>query len=186
MRFIKTNLDRVILVELEKRGDDRGFFARQFCEKEFAAAGLTTHFKQVNTSGSAKKGTLRGLHYQLPPFAETKAVRCIKGAIWDVALDVRPHSPTFGQWYGAELSAENQHMLVVSEGYAHAFITLTDDVEVMYLVSEEYSPQAERGVRWNDPKFAIEWPIEPVVVSEKDNSWPDYSAAWNWPSALVE
>jgi dTDP-4-dehydrorhamnose 3,5-epimerase len=182
--FTKTKLDRVTIVDLDKRGDDRGFFARQFCEKEFAEAGLTTRFKQVNTSGSAKKGTLRGLHYQLPPFAETKAVRCVRGAIWDVALDVRPDSPTFGQWFGTELSAKNQRMLVVSEGYAHAFITLSDDVEVMYLVSEEYSPQAERGVRWNDPKFGIEWPLEPTVISDKDGAWPDFNAEWHWPAAL--
>lgn len=184
MKFTETPLKGVLVVDLERRGDERGYFARQYCEREFAAAGATAQFKQMNTSGSAKKGTLRGLHYQLPPSAETKAIRCIRGALWDVALDVRFDSPTFGQWFGTELSAENQRMLIVPEGFAHAFITLTDEVEAMYLVSREYDPARERGVRWNDPQFNIEWPIEPAVISDKDAAWPDYNAEWHWP--LVE
>lgn len=182
MKFTDTPLAGVKVVDLEMRGDERGFFARQFCEDEFKAAGLPSSFVQVNTSGSSFKGTLRGLHYQLPPYAETKALRCIRGKIWDVALDVNPASPTFGQWFGEELSAENHKMLVIPEGYAHAFLTLTDDVEVMYFVTNKYNPGAERGVRWNDPKFSIEWPIDPSVISDKDANWPDFDASWHWPA----
>ena len=167
------------LIELERRGDDRGFFARLFCEREFGNAGLETRFVQINNSLSAKKGTLRGLHYQLPPTAEVKVVRCVKGTIFDVIVDLRPDSPTFGKWYGAELSEANRLMMYVPRGFAHAILTLTDGVEALYLVSAFYGPEQERGIRYNDPKFRIEWPIEPVEMSPKDRNWPDFDPMYH-------
>jgi dTDP-4-dehydrorhamnose 3,5-epimerase len=171
-------------VEMEKRGDDRGFFARMFCENEFAQAGLTPKFVQINNSLSAVKGTLRGMHYQLPPRAETKLVRCVRGKLWDVILDLRPSSPTFGRWFGAELSIENRLMMYVPRGFAHAILTLADETEVIYLVSEFYAPEHERGVRWNDPRFAITWPIEPSAISPKDARWPDFDPEFHGTEQL--
>lgn len=173
MHFHRSPLDGAYTLELEKRGDDRGFFARFFCEREFAQAGLESRFVQVNNSLSAKKGTLRGMHYQLPPAAEAKVVRCVRGALYDVIVDLRAGSPTFGKWFGAELTAENRIMMYVPRGFAHGLVTLTDDAEVLYLVSALYSPENERGVRWNDPAVGIEWPVEPVELSDKDRKWPD-------------
>lgn len=172
MRFIKTPLEGAYLIELEKKEDDRGFFARFFCEKEFKAAGLETKFFQINTSLSVKKGTLRGLHYQLPPSSEVKLVRAIKGTLYDVIVDMRAGSETFGKWFGAELSEKNRLMMYVPRGFAHAFITLTDNVEVLYLVSAFYSSENERGVRFDDANINIKWPIEPSEVSVKDRNWP--------------
>jgi dTDP-4-dehydrorhamnose 3,5-epimerase len=174
-----TPLSGAHLIELERRGDDRGFFARLFCEREFGNAGLETRFVQINNSLSAKKGTLRGLHYQLPPAAEVKVVRCVKGALFDLIADLRPDSPTFGKWYGAELSEDNRLMMYVPRGFAHAILTLTDGVEAFYLVSAFYGPEQERGIRYNDPKFQIEWPIEPVEISPKDRNWPDFDPAYH-------
>jgi dTDP-4-dehydrorhamnose 3,5-epimerase len=179
MIFNETPIPGAFLIDLEKRGDDRGFFARAFCEKEFAAAGLVSRFVQVNNSLSARKGTLRGMHYQLAPMAETKLVRCIRGSLYDVILDLRGDSPTFGKSFGAELSAENRRMMYVPKGFAHGFITLTDDAEAFYFVDEFYGPNYERGVRWNDPKFNIEWPIQPAVLSDKDAAWRDFDPAWH-------
>jgi len=179
MQFIPTPLAGAYLIDLEKRGDDRGFFARAFCEQEFAAHQLVSRFVQVNNSLSAFKGTLRGMHYQLAPKAETKLVRCIRGALWDAILDLRPESPTFGQHFGAELSAENRRMMYVPKGFAHGFITLQDDAEAFYFVDEFYSPEQERGLRWNDPRFAIKWPAEPVVLSDKDRGHKDFDPAWH-------
>lgn len=179
MQFIPTPLDGACVIDLDKIGDERGFFARAFCEQEFAAAGLVSRFLQVNNSLSADKGTLRGMHYQLAPHAETKLVRCIRGSLWDVILDLRADSPTFGQHYGAELSAENRRMMYVPKGFAHGFITLQDDTEAFYFVDEFYAPEMERGIRWNDPKFAIDWPAAPAVVSEKDSKHRDFAAAWH-------
>lgn len=179
MQFIPTPLAGAYLIDLEKRGDDRGFFARAFCEQEFAAHQLVSRFVQVNNSLSAFKGTLRGMHYQLAPKAETKLVRCIRGALWDAILDLRPESPTFGQHFGAELSAENRRMMYVPKGFAHGFITLQDDTEAFYFVDEFYSPEQERGLRWNDPRFAIKWPAEPVVLSDKDREHKDFDPAWH-------
>lgn len=179
MQFIPTPLAGAYLIDLEKRGDDRGFFARAFCEQEFAAHQLVSRFVQVNNSLSAFKGTLRGMHYQLAPKAETKLVRCIRGALWDAILDLRPESPTFGQHFGAELSAENRRMMYVPKGFAHGFITLQDDTEAFYFVDEFYSPEQERGLRWNDPRFAIKWPAEPVVLSDKDRGHKDFDPAWH-------
>ncbi|MGE5522714.1 MAG: dTDP-4-dehydrorhamnose 3,5-epimerase [Rhodospirillaceae bacterium] len=176
MKFNKTPLHGAYTIELEKRGDDRGFFARLFCEKEFADAGLVNHFVQINNSLSSSKGTLRGMHYQLPPAAEVKVVRCVKGALFDVIVDLRPDSPTFRRAFGAELTAENRRMMYVPRGFAHGFVTLTDNVEAFYLVSAFYSPENERGLRFNDPAVEIEWPIEPVEISDKDRKWPDLNA----------
>ena len=179
MIFTETPLQGAILIDLEKRGDDRGFFARAFCENEFGAHGLATHFAQINNSLSAFKGTLRGMHYQLAPKAETKLVRCIRGGLHDVILDLRPGSATFGKSFGADLTAENRRMLYVPKGFAHGFVTLVDDTEAFYLVDEFYGPDQERGIRWNDPRFGIRWPVEPVVLSDKDKAHRDFDPAWH-------
>jgi dTDP-4-dehydrorhamnose 3,5-epimerase len=179
MIFTETPLRGLYLIDLEKKGDDRGFFARAFCEKEFAGHGLVTHFVQVNNSLSAQRGTLRGMHYQLQPKAETKLVRCIRGAIYDAALDLRQGSLTFGKSFGAELTAENRRMLYVPKGFAHGFLTLSNDTEALYFVDEFYSPDHERGVRWNDPKFNMSWPAEPVVLSDKDKNQRSFDPAWH-------
>ncbi len=175
MKFHSTSLKDAFLIELEPRGDARGRFARTFCADEFAAHGLETQFVQQNMSVSAHKGTLRGMHRQLAPHAEVKLIRCLRGAIFDVLVDLRPDSPTFKQWEGFELTSDNQRELYAPEGFGHGFLTLADDVEVSYLVSAAYAPNAEAGVRYNDPAFGIEWPFEPALVSDKDESWPDFS-----------
>ena len=173
VQFHKTSLEGAYRIELDKRGDDRGFFARVFCENEFGAAGLETRFAQINNSLTLKKGALRGLHYQLPPAAEVKVVRAIRGAIWDVIVDLRAGSPTYLGWFGAELTEDNRSMMYVPRGFAHGFITLADNVEAFYLNSNAYSPEAERGLRWNDPAIGIDWPAEPREMSHKDRNWPD-------------
>ena len=182
MKFTPTPLAGAYVIDLEKRGDDRGFFARMFCEKEFAAHGLVTHFVQMNNSLSRDEGTLRGLHYQLPPQAETKVIRCVRGALYDVILDLRPGSATFGQHFAVELTAENRTMLYCPKGFAHGFLTLQPDTEAMYLVDAFYAPDAERGIRYNDPRFAVPWPAAPVVISDKDRTQRDFDPAWHLPS----
>jgi dTDP-4-dehydrorhamnose 3,5-epimerase len=184
VKFHPTPLKDAFVIELEKRGDERGFFARLYCEREFGGAGLATRFVQANNSLSAKKGTLRGLHYQLAPAAEVKVVRCVRGALFDAIVDLRPDSPTFCRWYGAELTAENRHMMYVPRGFAHAILTLHDDTEALYLVSDFYSPENERGVRWNDPRFGIRWPIQPAEISAKDAKWPDFDPAFHGTERL--
>ena len=179
MKFNPTPLRGAYTIELEKRGDERGFFARVFCENEFGKAKLNSKFVQVNDTLSEKRGTLRGMHYQLPPKAEVKIVRCVRGALWDVILDLRPDSPTFGKWFGAELSADNRLMMYVPRGFAHSMLTFTDDAEVIYLMGEFYSPEHERGVRWNDPKFKIAWPFDPIEISPKDAKWPDFDPVFH-------
>lgn len=179
MKFNQTPLSGAYTIELEKRGDDRGFFARFFCSEEFAGQGLHNSFVQINNSLTGKKGTLRGMHYQLMPSAEVKVVRCIKGALYDVILDLRPASPTFGQWFGETLSADNRSMMYCPRGFAHGFITLEDDTEAFYLVSDAYAPDLERGIRFDDARFNIEWPMEPLEISEKDANWPDFDADWH-------
>jgi dTDP-4-dehydrorhamnose 3,5-epimerase len=184
MKFTPLPLGGAYLIDLEKRGDERGFFARFYCETEFAQHGLATRFVQINTSLTGKQGTLRGLHYQLPPAAEVKVVRCVRGALYDVILDLRPHSPTFGRSFGAELSAENRTMMYVPEGFAHGFVTLQPDTEAIYLVSAMYSPSAERGIRFDDPRFAIQWPVSPTELSDKDRQWPDYDPVFHGEALL--
>jgi dTDP-4-dehydrorhamnose 3,5-epimerase len=181
MTFAPAPLPGAYVVELEKRGDDRGFFARTFCEREFGAHGLVTRFVQVNDSLSAQKATLRGMHYQLEPRAETKLVRCIRGALYDVILDLRKGSPTFGKSFGAELTAENRRMMFVPKGFAHGFVTLADNTEAFYFVDEFYAPEQERGIRWNDPRFSIPWPIAPLVLSDKDRGHRDFDPTWHLP-----
>jgi dTDP-4-dehydrorhamnose 3,5-epimerase len=179
MKFIETPLAGAYVVELEKREDERGFFARFFCEREFGEAGLETRFVQINNSLSHDKGTLRGMHYQLDPSAEVKVVRALRGALWDAILDLRPGSVSFGRSFGAELNAENRCMMYVPRGFAHGFLTLETDTEALYLVSAFYDPARERGVRWNDPRFDIAWPAAPQVISDKDASQRDFDPAWH-------
>jgi dTDP-4-dehydrorhamnose 3,5-epimerase len=176
MIFTKTRLREAYLIDLEKREDQRGFFARAWCQREFEEHGLVPRVVQTNISYNKYKGTLRGMHYQRAPHAETKLVRCTRGAIYDVIIDLRPDSPTYKQWLGVELTAVNYRMLYVPEGFAHGFQTLMDEVEVIYQVSQFYTPEAEGGLRYNDPAFGIDWPLEIQVISDKDKSWPDYSA----------
>ncbi|MBS3943900.1 MAG: dTDP-4-dehydrorhamnose 3,5-epimerase, partial [Melioribacter sp.] len=163
----------------EKRGDDRGFFARAFCIKEFEMNGLCHNIVQINNSLSKDAGTLRGMHYQLAPKSEDKIVRCISGRLYDVIIDLRPESKTFKNWFGVELSAENRLSLYVPKGFAHGFITLEENTEAFYLVTEFYSPENERGIRYNDPEFNIKWPIEPKVISDKDLNHPDFNPSYH-------
>jgi dTDP-4-dehydrorhamnose 3,5-epimerase len=179
MIFTETPFKGAYLIDLEKRGDERGYFARAFCMREFADHGHVIQIVQANTSFSARKGTLRGMHYQLAPKAETKLVRCLRGALHDIILDLRPDSPTFGQSFGTELTADNRRMLCVPKGFGHGFITLVDNTEAFYLVDEFYAPEYERGVRWDDPRFAIRWPAEPTVISDKDRNYRDFDPAWH-------
>ena len=175
MLFIETKIKGAFVVELEKYSDDRGFFSRAWCQKEFKEQGINSRFVQANIGFSKNSGTIRGIHYQIAPFEEAKLVRCIRGAIFDVVLDLRPELPSFKQWFGIELSDENRKMLYVPEGCAHGYQTLVDNTEVFYQVSQVYSPESERGIRWNDPEFDIEWPIdEDLVISEKDQNWLDF------------
>jgi dTDP-4-dehydrorhamnose 3,5-epimerase len=172
MIFTETPLKGAYLVDLKPIGDDRGFFARTFCAREFAEHGLKSDFVQANFSFAAKAGTIRGLHYQVDPAPEAKLMRCTKGAIFDVIVDMRDGSETRGQWFGVELTPETRTALYVPEHFAHGFLTLQDDTEVHYLVGAFYTPEAERGVRFDDPAVGIEWPIPPQVVSDKDRAWP--------------
>lgn len=172
MRFVETSIQGVFVVELEERGDDRGFFARTFCAREFEQHGLRPMVAQCNMSHNIRKGTLRGMHYQLPPATEAKLVRCTRGGILDVIVDMRPGSPTYLKHVSAELTADNRKALYVPEMFAHGFITLCDNVDIMYQVSEFYTPGAERGLRYDDPALGIQWPLPVAVISPKDASWP--------------
>lgn len=175
MKFTETPLKGAYLIEIAKIGDERGFFGRSWCRKEMQQAGLDADIAQVNTSLSRERGTLRGLHYQIAPHQESKMIRCTRGAIFDVIVDLRPESPTFRQWYGAELTADNHRALYSPKGFAQGFLTLEDDSEITYFASEFYAPGKDRGVRYNDPQFGIVLPFEPLVVSDKDRNWPDFS-----------
>jgi dTDP-4-dehydrorhamnose 3,5-epimerase len=176
MVFRETELEGAFIIELERHQDERGFFARAWCKNEFEAHGLSSHWVQTNISLSRKKGTLRGLHYQAVPYEEAKLMRCVRGALYDVIIDLRPGSSTYGQWLGVELTADNGKALYVPKGFAHGYQALADDTVALYSVSQFYTPGFERGVRWNDPAFAIEWPIaEDVILSDKDRSWPDHA-----------
>lgn len=175
MRLVDRPLPGMMVLEAEPHRDRRGFFARCFCRRELERFGLDPDIEQANLSFSEQEGTLRGLHYQLPPSAETKIVLCLKGAIHDVVLDLRRGSPTFGRHAAVELSEANRRILVVPEGCAHGFLTLSDATLVFYLVSAAYDPALERGVRWNDPAFGIAWPFPPRVISERDAAHPDFN-----------
>ena len=174
MFFQGTKLKGSYIILPEKREDERGFFARTWCQKEFEAHGLVSRVAQTNACFSKSKGTLRGMHYQVAPCEETKLVRCTRGVIYDVVIDLRPQSPTFKQWMGVELTAGNYKMLYVPENFAHGYQTLEDNTEVVYLVSQFYSSESERGVRYNDPAFGMDWPLEVQVISDKDESWPGF------------
>lgn len=184
MRFEPLPIPGACTVELDKRGDDRGFFARLYCEREYAQAGLPTRFVQINNSASCRRGTLRGMHYQLPDAAEVKVVRCVQGALFDVIVDLRPDSPAFRRWHGVELSADNRRMMVVPRGCAHGFLTLAPDTEALYLVSAAYAPDRERGLRYDDPAIRVEWPFQPDEVSLKDRQWPALDADFHGLEAL--
>ena len=172
MIFSKTHIEGVVIVDLEIKGDDRGYFARSFCREEFIANGLEPMVEQCNLSFNYKKGTIRGMHIQIAPHPEAKYVRCIRGAVMDIIVDMRPGSPTRFQHVAVELSQDNRRGLYVPPFFAHGYQTLTDDAEVSYQVSGGYAPQAERGLRYNDPVLQLPWPLPVTVISDKDRSWP--------------
>lgn len=174
MIFTETKLNGAFLIDLEPVKDQRGFFGRAWCRREFEEHGLVPNFVQANISYNRKKGTLRGMHYQTEPFSEDKLVRCISGAIVDVIIDLRPDCSTYGEWFGVELTAKNHKALYVPKEFAHGFLTTEDETEVFYMVSQIYTPNFEGGIRWDDPLFKINWPIPVSVVSQKDAAWPDY------------
>ena len=174
MIFTETRLKGVFIVEMEKLEDERGFFARTFCQEEFKAHGLTPKVVQCNISFNKRRGTLRGMHYQVAPHEEAKLVRCTRGAIYDVVIDLNPQSPTFKQWIGAELTEENRRLFYVPRGFAHGFQTLEDSTEVFYQMSDFYHPECVRGVRWNDPAFGIDWPHCERIISARDQQYPDF------------
>src|SRR5271154_1724182 len=172
MKFSRTKLDGLWLIDLELREDERGFLARTFCEKEFAQHGLNTNWPQCNLTLTKKRGAIRGMHFQAEPKPEIKLIRCAAGKIFDVLVDVRPNSPTFGKWEGFELSAENRRQLYVPDGFAHGFQCLADNCEVFYQMSAFFVPELARGLRWNDPDVAIRWPIAGAALSERDQNLP--------------
>jgi dTDP-4-dehydrorhamnose 3,5-epimerase len=172
MKFSPTKLAGVWMVDLERQDDERGFFARSWCQQEFEQRGLNPRLVQCNVSFNRKSGTLRGLHYQIAPHAEAKLVRCTRGAIYDVAVDLQPDSPTHRQWVGVELTAENGRALYIAEDFAHGFQTLADDSEVFYQMSESFHPECARGLRWNDPAFGINWPVANPIISGRDQNFP--------------
>ena len=175
MRFIDTPLKGAFLIEPDRIEDERGYFARSYCQSEFSKQGINLDIKQSNISFNKDKGTLRGMHYQEKPHEEAKLVRCSRGSIYDVILDLRVDSPTFKQWFSSELSEENNAMFYIPEGFAHGFQTLQDDSEVFYEMFESYYPEFARGIRWNDPAFGITWPDDQRVISDRDLSYPEFS-----------
>lgn len=177
MRFVKTKLAGAYIVEIEKIEDHRGFFARTWCPRELTELDLDPHLAQGSISFSPNKGTLRGMHFQLPPHAESKIVRCTQGSVYDVIIDLRPNSSSYLQWLGVKLTAKNRKALYIPKGFAHGLQTLQENTEVLYLISEFYAPDYARGVRWNDPKFNIVWPEPVTVISERDGGYEDYDPA---------
>jgi dTDP-4-dehydrorhamnose 3,5-epimerase len=171
--FKETQLPGAYVIEIEKLADERGFFARSWCQREFETHGVNPRLAQCNISFNTAKGTLRGMHYQVAPFEEAKLVRCTRGALYDVIIDLRAWSKTRGEHFGIELTGDNRTMLYIPEGFAHGFLTLEDNTEIFYQMSEFYAPDSARGFRWNDPAFAISWPAEVTVISARDNSYPD-------------
>jgi dTDP-4-dehydrorhamnose 3,5-epimerase len=174
--FQETKIPGVVEIRIEPRCDERGFFARSWCRREFERNGLNPALAQCNISFNERKGTLRGMHFNAAPDAEAKVVRCTKGRLYDVAIDLRPGSPTFKQWVAVVLSAEERNMLYVPEGCAHGFLTMEDQTEVFYQMSDFYKPDVARGVRWDDPAFRICWPASVAVISGKDLSYPDFES----------
>ena len=174
MIFTETKLGGAFVIELEKLSDGRGFFARSWCKREFEHQGLNTDFVQCNISYNKTKGTLRGMHYQAAPHEEIKLVRCTRGAIYDVLIDLRPESPTYRKWISLELTADNWKMVYIPEGFAHGFQTLLDHTEVFYQMSAFYFPDAARGVRWDDPAFLVRWPVADRIISDRDKGFPDF------------
>jgi dTDP-4-dehydrorhamnose 3,5-epimerase len=175
MVFSETGLSGAVIVDVERQVDQRGFFARSWCTNEFAERGLNSRVVQCNVSGNTAKATLRGMHYQIAPHAEVKLVRCTKGAIYDVIIDLRQGSSTYLRHVGVELTADNHRALYIPEGFAHGFMTLCDETEVFYQMSALYEPSAARGVRWNDPAFGITWPLPIAVISKRDQEYPDFN-----------
>jgi dTDP-4-dehydrorhamnose 3,5-epimerase len=182
MRFTETAIPGVIIVEIEPHSDERGFFARSWCEREAGLHGLSLETVQCNISFNHRKGTLRGMHYQVAPFEETKLVRCTAGSLYDVAVDIRADSPTFGRHVGVELTAGNRRMLYIPRGCAHGFLTLDDDTEVSYQMSSVYSPDHARGFRWNDPLFGVHWAAPIDVISDRDRTYPDFAPPARLPA----
>jgi dTDP-4-dehydrorhamnose 3,5-epimerase len=178
MKFTETKLPGSYIIEIDKIMDERGFFGRSWCATEMEQHGLKNTIAQINTSRSKNKGTLRGLHYQVAPYQECKMIRCTKGAIFDVIVDLRPDSSTFLQWFGTELTEDNQRALYSPEGFAQGFITLEDNTEITYFTSQRYVPGYDWGVRWNDPQITIELPINVAAISDKDRNWPDFTKAY--------
>lgn len=174
MEFLKTKLPGVLEIHIEAKSDERGFFARTWCQKEFESHGLAAKLVQCSLSFSKRKGTLRGMHYQITPYEETKLIRCTQGAIYDVVLDLRLKSPAFKNWVAVELTAEKRNMIYVPQGCAHGFLTLEDQSEVTYQMSEFQNAESARGVRWDDPAFHIKWPAKVEVISERDRSYPNF------------
>jgi dTDP-4-dehydrorhamnose 3,5-epimerase len=172
--FTETKLKGAFIIDPERLEDERGFFARTWCQRESEVHGLQSNWLQCNVSFNKRKGTLRGMHYQVSPFAEAKLVRCTMGAIHDVIIDLRPAGPTFKHWMAVELSAENHRMLYIPEGFAHGFLTLADNTEISYQMSEFYAPAYAKGVRWDDPAFGIRWPMDLRVISDRDRNYPDF------------
>jgi dTDP-4-dehydrorhamnose 3,5-epimerase len=173
MIFEETKLAGVVTIRLERKADERGFFARTWCQQEFGRKGLNPKLAQCSISFNPRKGTLRGMHYQASPHAEAKLVRCTSGAIYDVVIDLRLQSRTYKEWIGVTLTAESRDMIYIPEGCAHGFLTLEDESEIFYQMSEFYHPESARGVRWDDPAFNIAWPMEPELISERDRTYPD-------------
>ena len=172
MEFLTTTIPGAYVIEPQRIADERGFFARLWCERELAQHGLVTDIRQTNVGSSRRRATLRGLHYQRDPHAEVKLIRCTRGAVFDVIVDLRPDSAAFGRWHGVELSQDNHRALYVPAGCAQGYLTLADDTEIYYHASAFYAPEAATGVRWDDPALAIEWPLAPVLISEADRAWP--------------
>jgi len=177
MTFQETSLPGVWIVDSDVFPDDRGTFVRAWIPDEFSARGLETGIAQCSLSSNHRRGTIRGMHYQAPPFEEVKVIRAVRGTVFDVAVDLRPGSPTFCRWVGVELSAANRRLLYIPQGFAHGYQTLSDDTELLYFVSAPYVPEHQRGVRWNDPALAIDWPLgSPSVIHERDATYPDFDA----------
>ena len=174
MIFTKSILNDAFIIDIEKKEDDRGFFARSWCRREFEAHGLNPNVAQCNISFNPKKGTLRGMHFQVKPYEEAKLVRCTRGSLFDVIVDLRPDSPTYKKHLSVVLTSENRRMLYVPGGFAHGLLTLEDDTEVFYQISEFYVPESQGGFRWDDPAFAIAWPSKVRLISERDRSYPDF------------